>query len=259
MRILKILFKVGFLKLSSYIEASLVNAISALIFIVIQFFVWSSILQNNGAIHYTFLQMFSYIVFSQFIAYIYPVTIGKQMGNMIQSGEISLALLKPVSLIRQLIYENLGTSVYRFLFISIPVFLISFLISGLELCHNNILLFLVSFVLSYVVYIYIDLIFGLLQFYTTSSWGITSLKYAIITLCTGRMIPLSLYPRWAVTILDKLPFRFLYDFPLNVIVGSGSSYGWNALWSMVIWIIVLAIAFHFLFKLAIRKLSIMGG
>ncbi len=259
MKTFKILFKVGFLKLSSYIEASLVNTISILIFVVIQYYVWLSILNSNNSIEYSFLQMFSYITFSQIIACVYPGGIGKQLGNMILSGEISIALLKPISLVKQLIYENLGVSLYRFLFISIPVFIISSLISGFKLCYNNVWLFIATYILSYVIYIYIDLLFGLMQFYTTNFWGISSLKYAIITLCSGRIFPLSIYPKWSQKILDMLPFQYLYDLPLGIIINPENISGWGVIIGMIIWIMVLSIIFQLFYKVAVKKVSIMGG
>ncbi len=245
--------------MSSYIEASLVNTISSLIFVVIQYFVWYSILNNNNSVEYSFLQMFSYIVFSQMIACVYPGGIGKQLGNMILSGEISIALLKPLSLIRQLIYENLGVSLYRFLFISVPVFIVSSLISRFRLCYNNVGLFIVTYILSYVIYIHVDLLFGLMQFYTTNFWGINSLKYAIITICSGRIFPLSLYPKWSREILDMLPFHYLYDLPLGIIINSQKVYGLRIIIGMGIWIMILSIIFQAFYKAAIKKVSIMGG
>lgn len=259
MKIIRILFKAGFLKLSNYPEASLVNTISSVVFIVVQFFVWRSILGSGSTVTYTFTQMFSYILFSQIMTYIYPISIGRQMGSLIKTGEIALFLLKPFSVVKQLVYENLGTSMYRFLFTSIPVFLIGFVISSFKLNHNNILLFLISFILSYIVFLYIDLIFGTFQFYTTNSWGINSLKYAVITLCSGKIIPISLYPLWARGIVEKLPFKYLYDFPLNVIVDLTHECGWDDLIEMVIWVVLLMAVFELLYKVAIRKICIMGG
>lgn len=259
MRTFSILFKVGFLKLSSYIEASLVNLISALTLIVIQFFVWNAVLSNNGSVTNSFTQIFSYIVFSQIITFVYPVTVGKQLGSLIKSGEISLFLIKPVNLIKQLVYENLGTSVYRFLFISLPVLGFSAVINGFSLYHSNFLLFLVSIILSYITYLFIDLLFGIIQFYTMNSWGINSFKYAVITLFSGKFIPISLYPKWAAIMVDRLPFKYLYDFPLSIIVDLEHSYCWNNLWNVVVWIVILIAIFELFYRKAIRKICIMGG
>lgn len=232
------------------------NIASSVITITVQFFLWKMILASNNE-QYLFAEMFSYILYAQVITYFYPTNLGEQLSQMINSGDISYALLKPISLIKQLVYENFGISVYKLLFISSPVLLAGWIVSEGNLYVYDIGLFFVSFLLSYILYICIDVLFGILQFYTHSSWGVKSLKYAIITLFSGKLLPLSFYPEWCQNIFSYLPFRFLYDYPLEVIVGKNSFT--EFLFIELLWVIILLLFMGFVYKISIRHLIIFGG
>lgn len=258
-RVFRMLFRAGFLKLSKYIEASLVNIISALIFIVVQYFVWQSIFANTGNEKYTFQQMFSYIVYSQMITSFFPNGIGKQLGQMIRSGDISFSLIKPVSVIKQLIYENMGISAYRLIFISFPVFLIGELMSSFQLTLNQIALFIIVMIFSYGIYACMDIIFGILQFYTSSTWGVNSLKYAVIMLLSGRILPIGLYPEWSIELLEVLPFRYMYDAPLEIIVGSSKADISGTILIEIMWFLILGLGCWIFFRKSLKYMIVQGG
>lgn len=260
LRIFKILFKIGFLKLSKYIGATLVNCISSFIFISVQYFVWKEIMSNRiSSDGYTFIQMLTYIIFSQILFHIYPHDIGGQLSNLIRSGNISIALTKPLPILRQMLYENIGVSAYRFLFISVPIFIVGMAISGFQLFVMKLCPFVLSILLSYLIYVYIDMLFGMMQFLTASSWGIHSLKYAVITLLSGRMLPLELYPKWCQKMIDVLPFHHLYDTPLGILIGESRGTFWNEILMELMWVGILYVLYQVFYRVAIKKVIVQGG
>lgn len=259
-KIFKILFKIGFLKLSKYVEASLVNLISALVFIFVQFFVWKEIMANNANTGgYTFYQMFSYIIFAQILFNFYPNMLGKQLSALIRNGDISFALTKPLPIMRQLVYENMGVSGYKLIFTSIPVFLIGAVISRFRLTIKHPLFFVVSICLSYMIFAFIDMLFGMLQFYTTSTWGIASLKYALITLLSGQVLPINLYPLWCRKLINYLPFRHLYDTPLQILIGQKWEGASTVIITELVWLLLLYLIFQIVYSKAVKNIVIQGG
>lgn len=258
-KVFYLLFKIGFLRLSKYIEASFVNIISAFIFIFVQFFVWKAIMRNTIVFEYTFVQMFSYIIFTQVLLNLYPTMIGKQLSLLIKNGDISMALIKPLSIVKQLIYENIGVSIYKFIFVSLPILFFGYILNHFQLYISQFGFFIFSIVLSYFIFAFIDLIFGMLQFYTTSTWGINSLKYAIITLLSGQVLPINIYPVWCQRVINYLPFRHLYDTPLQILIGKRQEGQIEVILIEVIWLILLFIIFHVIYKKAIRNISVQGG
>ena len=56
-----------------------------------------------------------------------------------------------------------------------------------------------------------------------------------------------------------LPFQYLYDLPLGIIINPENISGWGVIIGMIIWIMVLSIIFQLFYKVAVKKVSIMGG
>lgn len=254
-----ILIRVGFLKFSTYLEATLVSFISGFIFILVQYFVWKSIGYSSGSASYGIDEIYSYIVFSQVLYCIFPNQVSRQLTKLISSGDISFVLLKPLTIFKQLFVENLGTSLYKFIFVSIPILASGFIIGNINIKSVNIPIFLFVIVLSYMIYFILEMIFGILAFYTTSSWGISSLKYAIITLLAGRFMPISLYPLWAQSILSVMPFKFMYDIPIEILLGNNITGASILIVEQLISILVLLLIYIYAYSRALKRLVIQGG
>ena len=100
---------------------------------------------------------------------------------------------------------------------------------------------------------------GLISFYSISSWGISSLKYAIITLLSGKFLPLSLYPGFIKTIINILPFKIMYFLPLNYIVKSNSVVFLENVVFQLFWILIIYLKNMVLFNRMVKRLIIQGG
>jgi ABC-2 type transport system permease protein len=74
------------------------------------------------------------------------------------------------------------------------------------------------------------------------------------------MIPLPLFPDWALVILEHLPFRGMMDIPSRIYTGliPLSSIP-SALLFQLIWIIVIVLIGKLLLKKALKNLIIQGG
>lgn len=257
MRVFKILFTAGFKKLIAYPRATLINFISSIIFLVAQYYLWYVISQNSDEVQLE--NVFFYIVISNVLSNLYPNGIGGNLASQIKNGNIAFTLLRPCSLVKQIVYENMGTSFYKFLFYSCPTLILGILLNDFNFVIKAPFLFIVFLVLSFFLCIYINFLFSLLQFITSSNWGISSLKYAIITIFSGKFIPLKFYPDWSLNIINKLPFRYLYNVPIEILIGEMNENFLNVFVIEISWVIILYLLFHFLFDKALKKITIAGG
>ncbi|SES67308.1 ABC transporter permease [Anaerobranca gottschalkii] len=253
------LIKIGYIKLHIYKLASIYSIISSLLFIVIQYYLWSNIFLNNKISLYDFNEMFTYLIFSQIISKVYPHNISSIVGKAVSDGDIGLLLLKPISIIRIYFFESIGNSLYRLSIIAIPVFIITSIFFPIRLLLPNILAFSAIFILSYIFVFIFELTIGILSFHTSSLWGIQSFKYAIITVLSGRFLPVTLYPEWAVRIINHLPFRIMYTIPIEQLLGKFSYNLAQILVYQLISIIFLFLIYNLLYKISIKKLMIQGG
>lgn len=91
-----------------------------------------------------------------------------------------------------------------------------------------------------------------------SSWGINSLKVALIGLLTGRAIPLNMYPIWAKKLVDILPFKILFDWPINIVFGN-ISVNFNMFLYLILIIFIQYLIYKIVFYLGLRKANVQGG
>ena len=255
MQVITLLFRSGFRQLSRYVEASFATIFSSIILLIVQFFLWKAINTN-----FTSMQSLStYLVFSHVIACFYPSGLSGRLGGLIRNGNIAFTLLRPYPLPLQLCYEELGSSAYFLCFTALPVFIAGLIVSGFSIAVHNVFLALVFAVLSYAIACLTELLFATLQFITNSSWGVNSLKYAVIMLLSGRILPLAFYPSWAKSIVNALPFRFIYAVPLEVLSGSTADTFLNLFAFALMWITVLFSLFFLVYSFCIRRVIISGG
>lgn len=252
------LIKMGFLINQIYREAIIVRIISNFLFIIMQYYIWKSIYSTNNFSVFSFKEIFTYVVIAQIMSNIYPMQVSGRIGSMVRTGDIALALLNPFSLIEQLLFENVGASIFKLLVLNVPLYVLYVLFIGVNLTPINIIKFIIMFIFSYIFYFVFELIFGIMSFYTTSQWGLQNLKYAIITLLSGRVIPMEFYPKVLSKVLESLPFKYMYNVPILTILGRNFEFQKSILMQCINLIIIFLVYRVYYYKV-IRRLTIQGG
>ena len=143
----------------------------------------------------------------------------------------------------------------------IPIFTICLLLGFIKLPSIQFfILFSIALFGAVTISYLIELIVGILTFYTTSSWGLQCFKQAIMSFFSGALIPLELMPVWLQNIADIMPFKSIIYFPISIFLENLSIHEIvNGFIFQCIWIVILAILSGILYKRAIRKVTIAGG
>jgi ABC-2 type transport system permease protein len=204
--------------------------------------------------------MFYYLCASQIIYILFP-NVSSNLSQLVKKGDIISWLLKPISIFRQFFFEELGKSFYKFIFISLPTLIIVILVIQTfpKFILLNIIKFILVFTLSYLFVFIFEVFIGTFSFYTFSNWGVQSFKYDVITLLSGRFLPISLYPDWIRTIIEYMPFKIMYYYPLIVLNNKIEQKFINIIAYQIVWNIILAIITYIFYKIAIKKIMIQGG
>jgi ABC-2 type transport system permease protein len=63
-------------------------------------------------------------------------------------------------------------------------------------------------------------------FWADNVWSLVVMQRFATALLGGAMLPLSLFPAWSRPVLDALPFRYLYDFPVGTLIGRIGPRAW---------------------------------
>jgi ABC-2 type transport system permease protein len=112
--------------------------------------------------------------------------------------------------------------------------------------------FLVRFVLLYLM--------GMITFWTTRATAMFEIIVAMELILSGRLVPLSLLPEWAQGVAGWMPFRWYFEFPIQVMIGRvDTPQIIIGILAQFAWAAGLGLAFYYVWKRAIRRYSAVGG
>lgn len=112
--------------------------------------------------------------------------------------------------------------------------------------------FLVRFALLYVI--------GLVTFWTTRASAIFEIIIAGELVLSGRLVPLDLMPEWVQSVAAFLPFKWTFEFPIEVLIGRVSpSEMLTGVAAQTGWFVVLVGLFAVTWRQAIKRYAAVGG
>lgn len=144
-----------------------------------------------------------------------------EMNQEIRSGAMSQRLLRPVHPLLAYSAENLAALPLRALLV-LPIALTLLFVYGRgQLTHDPVLIF--SFLLAlpgaWALSFLSMVLCGCLAFYVESALGIFQLWMGSYMVLSGYLVPLSLLPRGVRQTAEALPFRYMLDFPVKLLLG----------------------------------------
>ena len=256
----------AFLEMLAYRLRYYTGIFTYLLFVSVHYFIWKAVYaaQPAGTVikGFTLSEMVSYVAIGWIARSLYFSNIDEVIDELVRSGQISIYLLRPVNFQLMLLSKAIGESLFRLSFFSLPigtVILLTFPVSPpASLAHFA--LFLLATLGGFFVLALINFLVGLLAFDFKSIRGVMRAKYFLVQLLSGLLLPLTFFPTWVQPILEALPFKIIAYVPLQFYLGKISvADSWGVFLSIVVWILLFAIAGKLVAKRAFAKLTIQGG
>lgn len=210
-------------------------------------------------------EMVVYVFMSYVTSSLVMISITSDIGYDIVQGTVAMNLIKPIDYRASLIAKAAGTMIYRFLVPGI------FIWCGLEIYKVQVLgmapativqicLYLLSCIMSFLIYVLFDFCFGMIAFFTTYIFGIQMVKQAIMAFLTGQLIPISFFPETLQYIFNYLPFSSMVYTPVMIYLGkySGEMLGFVLL-RQAVWVVILYLTGSLVWKKVTKRLVILGG
>ena len=239
-------------------------------------FLWFAVYQSSeGGIdasinNFTYKEMISYVVLTTIFGF---VTFNNDtlwiINNDIRKGTIGNYLIKPISYRGKFVASNIGALLIMTLIFGIPLYSIGLgvligigflpIVSVWEfIAHIG--LFLVAGVLACLINDTIAYIFGILCFYTTSAWGLNSLKTTIIAFLSGTLLPLAFFQPIFRDIVGYMPFAGLSQNPVLILMMKYDYFeSAKVILIALAWLVILELFSKLLFCHAIKKVTVQGG
>jgi ABC-2 type transport system permease protein len=256
-------FAARFRALLQYRAAAIGGVVTQVFFGYIQVMVFEAFYRSTTVTQpMSIAQVVTYIWLGQAFLSIIPWYVEGEQRAMIRSGAVAYELLRPINLYTLWFARAVACRTAPTLLRCVPIVLLSFAFFGLALPASPAagLAWAAAMLGAVLLSAAITTLLTTTLLWTVSGEGINVLVAAIVTLCSGLMIPLPLFPAWARRIVEVLPFRGLMDTPFRLYVGyapPGDVLGLLA--QQVAWTAVLMVAGGLLLRRGLRRLAIMGG
>ncbi len=171
--------------------------------------------------------------------------------------DLSILLSKPLSVVLNFYARQLSWFFISFFgFFPVLVFLIVFF----KLSFVNFILLLNMLILVNLLSFLIIFAIDSLAFWVKGAWGIRYCFYVVQKLFSGALLPLFLFPKKFLMLLDYFPFKFFGHVPAFLILGKFSSFECLALFLILgLWIFVSGLVAIGIFSLGLRKYESHGG
>lgn len=101
---------------------------------------------------------------------------------------------------------------------------------------------------------------GLISLWTTRVSAIFQAYFMAELLLSGRLVPLTLMPKWARSLAGVLPFQSTFGFPITALTGPiTDTQLWHGLLTQLWWIVVGGLIVKLMWRRGIRRFASVGG
>lgn len=256
--------RIAFLNILAFRARYYVGILTYLIHVSVYYFIWKAIFafQHEEVGGYRFEEMVSYICLAWIGKSFYFNYLDNHIVQRIREGGLAMDLIKPVDFQMMMLATTLGESLFRFVLFTIPIGVVVYLAFGIlpPASVHAAGLFILSTMLSFIVYSSLNFIIGLMGLYLENLEMTLFAKNQLIELLSGVLVPLSFFPSWLGTVLQALPFAAIAYVPLQIYLGKVT--GGEAVQSLAFqaaWAFGLLAAGRLLWWASARRLMIQGG
>ena len=230
--------------------------------VIVYIFVWKAIFAQTGnAGGFTVEQIITYYILVTTIKPFALWGINEDIAHSIRNGHISKELLNPMTYFQYCFGVNLGEMAFAFV-VGLASFIVCSILWGITLQFNllNFILAVIIILVGIIISFFMQMIVGTVGFYSSSIWGMQILKKAIISIFSGIIAPLTLFPEWFQKIANILPFKELIYTPVNVLMGNIElNQIWIIIVKQILWVFITYGIAKIFFNHSIKKVTINGG
>lgn len=223
-------------------------------------FLWKYIYRNDREIQQF---MIAYVCLSNMLSLLYSDRYAYYIADKVYKGTFAVDLLRPMHFLKLNCIEVTGEIAANFLIKGVPITVFLFVMYRHILKRISpmyTMLGLLAIILAFLFYMMLHTTLGLLAFWFYEIWPFVRLMNDTIRFFSGSFIPITLFPAWLSVPIMVLPFRYLYYFPIELILQGEQcgNIGWNFA-VLIAWDIVIAVSMMIVYKRALFRCVVQGG
>lgn len=253
-------FRISIKKALHYKWHNVYSIMGSLLYLAVTILLWKYIYRENAQMQ---RYMTVYAVLSNLISLIYSNRYADSIADKVYKGTFAVDLLRPISFLKLNLTEVSGEIVAGFLVRGIPMGAILFyiyreLLKDIDLIYA--LLGIAALVLAFLFHMMVFTMIGFLSFRFYEIWPFNRLMNDTIRFFSGSFIPIALFPAWLQLPVRLMPFRYLYSFPIELILDGSrcENIGLNFM-ILIVWNVVMAAAMLFTYRRVLFHCVVQGG
>lgn len=261
------IFILGFENALEYRGNYLINLISIIFPMMMQYFVWSAVFTGKGQgdrmFGLTYAEALIYTLCAGFISKLISADCHHQISQDIKNGTLNNFLVQPVKYIFYQILRSFGEKILEL--IVVFVFLIIFILGvapniGLIIQPFAIIAFLIVLIPAFILNFLIFLSVSMLAFWIVEVGRLYGIIDILVAIVSGAIFPLSIFGEKISSLFEILPFSYTTYFLTNTLNGTVTidSLGRGVL-VQVLWIGIFFIICRATWNLGLKRYTAVGG
>lgn len=229
---------------------------------LILFSLWTNLYQDRTSIEgVTKDQMLLYAFISTAFSLLLETNAMKDIEKKLISGDIAYYISLPLQYPNLVLLRSIAETSVNVLTKILPYSIVIWLfMRNKQLSIENPQYFVLSLALGYVVFLFYELSFRIIAFWTEEISGIIHLRKYITLLLSGSFIPLWFFPDWLEVFLRYLPFQAIFHVPLAISIGKIDGYELlPAITVQICWIIIFVFITISIWNRAVKRIIVNGG
>ncbi len=259
--------RLRFLLLLQYRVAAVAGISTQFFFGLLRVMVLDAFYRSSAATQpMTFAQTVTYIWLGQAMLGMLPWSGDREIQDLVRSGNVAYELCRPLDLYNLWFSRSVALRTAPTLMRAIPVFLAASLLMPPEyrlqapptIAHG--VAWLLSTCGAIVLSAALTNLFSIALLWTISGEGLIRMLPPVVTLLSGLVVPLSLFPGWLQPALRFLPFAGIVDTPFRFFTGNlapAAVLPW--LGHQLGWAVVLVIFGRYLVARGMKRVVVQGG
>lgn len=224
---------------------------------------WHTVAEGSGGTMqgpYTTAQLVLYLLVAELVI-MAPANSFTRISAEVKSGDVALALLRPVPYVAGELAREAGTASVRLLGLALVGFPVALLLGGrAPLDPRGVALGMLVLVPMAVLFeCGVRLQIGLLSFWMEESTPVYWIWQKANFVLGGLMLPLDLYPPWLRRGCELLPFQALLYGPARTVVAYDPELAAGAVIRLLLWGALLALLLQVTYATGKRRIHANGG
>ena len=180
-----------------------------------------------------------YVIVSQTFVLV-KSEIDQKISDMARAGDINNFLLKPMPFFRYMLFSDLAEKIARLTY-CLPILLLTVVFygqvsPGQYYSPGTILLFILGFPFCYFLSFILAYLVGLSSFWIDEVWAFRNVRWVLIQLFGGVILPYTLFPDKFLQVIKYTPFPYSVSLPARILQGTATpiEFLWAFVWSLIL-------------------------